>query len=64
MAVAQRTLPDLNRLDADALRTLILQQQEELLSRDTEIENLRLLILKLKRMQCEVSVRLHEMRQT
>jgi transposase len=51
VAVAQRTLPDLNRLDADALRTLILQQQEELLSRDTEIENLRLLILKLKRMQ-------------
>lgn len=44
-------LPDLNTLDADALRTLILQQQEELLSRDTEIENLRLLILKLKRMQ-------------
>ena len=33
------------------MRTLILEQQEELLSRDTEIENLRLLILKLKRMQ-------------
>jgi transposase len=44
-------LPDLSSLDADALRTLILEQQEELLSRDTEIENLRLLILKLKRMQ-------------
>src|SRR5438046_3682832 len=44
-------LPDLSALDADALRTLILEQQEELLSRDTEIENLGLLILKLKRMQ-------------
>jgi transposase len=30
---------------------LILAQQEELASRDTEIDNLRLLILKLKRMQ-------------
>jgi transposase len=51
VAVARRTLPDLSALDADALRMLILEQQEELLSRDTEIENLRLLILKLKRMQ-------------
>ena len=30
---------------------LILLQQEELSSRDTEIENLKLLVLKLKRMQ-------------
>jgi transposase len=51
MAVARRTLPDLSGLDADALRALILSQQEELASRDTEIENLKLLILKLKRMQ-------------
>jgi Transposase and inactivated derivatives len=51
MAVARRTLPDLSGLDADALRVLVLAQQEELASRDTEIDNLRLLILKLKRMQ-------------
>ncbi len=51
MAVARRTLPDLSGLDADALRTLILLQQEELASRDTEIENLKLLVLKLRRMQ-------------
>ena len=51
MAVARRTLPDLSSLDADALRTLILSQQEERASRDTEIENLKLLVLKLKRMQ-------------
>jgi len=44
-------LPDLSGLDADALRTLILAQQEELASRDTEIENLKLLVLKLKRLQ-------------
>ena len=51
MAVARRTLADLNALDADALRALILAQQEELASRDTEIDNLKLLVLKLKRMQ-------------
>jgi transposase len=51
MAVARRTLADLSGLDADALRALIVSQQEELASRDTEIENLKLLILKLKRMQ-------------
>ena len=44
-------MPDLRGLDADALRALILSQQEELASRDTEIENLKLLVLKLKRMQ-------------
>ena len=51
MAVTRRMLPDLSGLDADALRALILAQQEELASRDTEIENLKLLVLKLKRMQ-------------
>jgi transposase len=51
MAVARRTLPDLSGLDVDALRALILAQQQELASRDTEIDNLKLLILKLKRMQ-------------
>jgi hypothetical protein len=51
MAVARLTLTDLKALDADALRTLILLQQEELSSRNTEIDHLKLLILKLKRMQ-------------
>ena len=51
MAVTRRMLPDLSSLDADALRALILAQQEELASRDTEIENLKLLVLKLKRLQ-------------
>jgi transposase len=51
MAATRPTLPDLKSLDADALRALILTQQEELASRDTEIENLKLLVLKLKRLQ-------------
>jgi len=51
MAATRRMLPDLSSLDADALRALILAQQEELASRDTEIENLKLLVLKLKRLQ-------------
>jgi predicted RecB family endonuclease len=51
MAVTRPTLPDLKSLDADALRALILGQQEALASRDTEIENLKLLVLKLKRLQ-------------
>jgi transposase len=51
-------LPDLNALDADALRTLVIEthillseKQAEIFSHQTEIENLKLLILKLKRMQ-------------
>src|SRR5919199_1766887 len=51
MAVARLTLTDLNTLDIDALRAMILLQQEEIASRNTEIDNLKLLILKLKRMQ-------------
>jgi transposase len=58
-------LPDLNTLNSDALRTLILAQAEEiaqqheqlpskdaqLASREAEIERLKLLIAKLRRMQ-------------
>jgi hypothetical protein len=58
MVVTHTTLPDLNTLDADALRAMILSQQqqllskdEQLLSRDHEIEHLKLLIAKLRRMQ-------------
>src|SRR5215469_4829510 len=43
-------LPDLNTLDVQSLRALIVMQQAELDSRSTEIESLKLLILKLKRM--------------
>src|SRR6266571_1614781 len=44
-------LPDLNALCPEALKALVLAQQSELDSRQNEIENLKLLILKLKRMQ-------------
>jgi transposase len=48
---SERTLPDLNTLDPEALKALVLAQHSELASRETEIESLKLLILKLKRMQ-------------
>lgn len=51
MPDARTTLPDLATLDTEALRALVLTQQAELLSRGAEIENLKLLVLKLKRMQ-------------
>src|ERR1700686_4773332 len=60
-----RTLPDLEPLDSKALKSLILElhdqafsnqqeilsQREQLASRDAEIEHLKLLIAKLRRMQ-------------
>ena len=51
MVAAPRPLPDLNQLDPSALKALILSQHEQLLSRDNEIEHLKLLIAKLRRMQ-------------
>jgi hypothetical protein len=51
MVIAHTTLPDLNTLDADTLRELLLATHEQLLSRDHEIEHLMLLIAKLRRMQ-------------
>ncbi len=45
------TLPDLNTLDQDALKALIMAQHERLLSREQEIEHLKLLIAKLQRQQ-------------
>src|SRR3984957_1213057 len=51
MVAASRPLPDLNQLDPAALKALILSQHEQLLSRDNEIEHLKLLIAKLRRMQ-------------
>ncbi len=50
-AHAAVALPDLNALPADALRALILGQHEQLLSREREIEHLKLLLAKLHRMQ-------------
>lgn len=47
---SKRHLPDLDALDPQALKALVLAQQSELDSRETEIESLKLLILKLKRM--------------
>ena len=43
-------LPDLDTLDVQSLKALVVAKQAELDSRTTEIENLKLLILKLKRM--------------
>ena len=51
MPAAPAPLPDLSTLDAAALRALILEQHAKLVSRETEIEHLKLLILKLRRMQ-------------
>ncbi len=51
MPAALDPLPDLSTLDVDALRDLVLSQHERLRSRETEIENLKLLVLKFKRMQ-------------
>src|SRR5436309_15878111 len=46
----ERQLPDLDTLDVQSLKALVLAKQAELDSHATEIENLKLLILKLKRM--------------
>jgi len=51
MVAAYRALPDLNQLNPTALKALILSQHEQLLSRDHEIEHLKLLIAKFRRMQ-------------
>ncbi|MGA8308422.1 MAG: IS66 family transposase [Terriglobales bacterium] len=45
------TLPDLNLLPAEALKALIRAQHEQLLSRESEIKHLKLLLAKLQRMQ-------------
>jgi transposase len=45
------TLPDLNKLNPDELKALIISQHELIASRDSEIEQLKLLIAKLRRMQ-------------
>ena len=44
-------LPDLNQLHLEELKALIISQHELIASRDSEIEQLKLLIAKLQRMQ-------------
>jgi transposase len=49
--MAVNALPDPNVLPAEALRALILAQHEQLISHEREIEHLKLLLVKLQRMQ-------------
>ena len=51
MTASPTTLPDLDLLDAAELKALILAQHDQLLSHQSEIEHLKLLIAKLRRMQ-------------
>lgn len=51
MPETHAVLPDLDALDSAALKALIRCQQELIVSSRTEIENLKLLIAKLRRMQ-------------
>jgi transposase len=44
-------LPDLHTLDAAALRDMVIQQHAQISSRDAELECLRLVIARLRRMQ-------------
>ncbi|MGH9528124.1 MAG: IS66 family transposase, partial [Terriglobales bacterium] len=45
------TLPELDKLDREALKALVRTQQETLETRDREIEHLKLLLAKLRRAQ-------------
>ena len=47
----RRPPPDVEGMDVEALRGLALELHAQLLARDTEVENLKLLIAKLKRLQ-------------
>jgi transposase len=51
MPAPPKSVPDLDTLDWAGLKALVLEQRAELASHVTEIESLKLLILKLKRMQ-------------
>lgn len=51
MAAANPPLPDLDTLNPNELKALIFSQREQLLSRDNEIEHLKLLIARLRRRQ-------------
>jgi len=51
MTAARVTLPDLDALNPNELKALIVSQHELIVCRDSEIEQLKLLIAKLRRMQ-------------
>jgi hypothetical protein len=51
MVVEATPAPDLSALDSSGLKELVLSLHAQLQARNTEIDNLRLLILKLKRMK-------------
>src|SRR5580692_11167864 len=51
MSNANRALPDLEALNPSELKALIVSQHQLIVSRDSEIEQLKLLIAKLRRMQ-------------
>ena len=51
MATARPSLPDLDTLDPEALKTLVREQHTQLLSQEAEIEHLQLLLAKLQRLQ-------------
>src|SRR3981189_1409983 len=51
MAAANHPLPDLDALNPNELKGLIVSQREQLQSRDNEIEHLKLLIARLRRVQ-------------
>ena len=51
MVAAGSPLPDLNTLDQETLKELLRTTHEQLLSRQSEIEHLKLLLAKLQRMQ-------------
>ena len=51
MSNANRVLPNLEGLNPTELKALIVSQHELIVSRDSEIEQLKLLIAKLRRMQ-------------
>ncbi len=50
MADAHASVVDLSRLDRETLEALVLAQQEKLLTRNSEIEHLKLIIAKIRRM--------------
>jgi hypothetical protein len=51
MVASRATLPDLDALDPHELKALIVSQHELIVSRESEIEQLKLLIAKLRRMR-------------
>jgi transposase len=51
MVAPRATLPDLDKLNPNELKALIVSQHELIVSRDSEIEQLKLLIARLRRMQ-------------